>query len=624
MSLTSATDHTFQVDLRGLVEVLSQHLYASPDVYVRELLQNAVDAISARRLLEPAHAGTVELEVRESHREPPTLIVTDNGIGLTEAELHSLLATIGRSSKRVGPDGLEPPADFIGRFGIGLLACFLVADEITVITRSAATPDSPVLRWRGRADGTYDTSVLDADLTPGTRVHVRARPGCEHQVARDHVLGLARHYGELLPVPVRLHDGTGHVHEIAGEETPPWEPEGASLEQQRTIARGYARRVFELDPLEVIHLHADGVRGVAFVLPYTAIPAHRQTHRVYLRRMLLTESADRLLPDWAFFVRCVVDADDLQPTAARDGFRDDERLDAVREQLGRCVRDHLVELARIRPDRLEAILRTHHESIAALAVHDTECLRLFADWLPLETSLGQMTVGEHARRFGELRFLRRVDDFRQIAPIAAAQGRCVVNAGYVHLADLLERLASVRPELGIAELDPTDVADTFAGLTLEERAQVHDLVRTADLTLQPLGCAVEARAFAPDNLPAMYITTSDGRFHRELDLTREMFTPGESPWGGVLDAMSGGLPRVPATRLLLNLNNPVVRTLAAQAQTAAEPKVGAAGGARVRRAVQLLYLQALLLGHHTLRELELGLLNDVVIGLVEQPEEPRP
>src|SRR5262249_25952999 len=185
-------------------------------------------------------------------------------------------------------------------------------------------------------------------------------------------------------------------------------------------------------------------------------------------------------------------------------------------------------------------------------------------------------------------------------------------------------------ELGIAELDPTDVADTFAGLTLEERAQVHDLVRTADLTLQPLGCAVEARAFAPDNLPAMYITTSDGRFHWQLDLTREMFTPGESPWGGVLDAMSGGLPRVPATRLLLNLNNPVVRTLAAQAQAqaqaAAEAKAGAAaaGGARVRRAVQLLYLQALLLGHHTLRELELGLLNDVVIGLVEQPEEPRP
>jgi molecular chaperone HtpG len=638
-------DRNFQVDLRGLVDLLSHHLYSSPDVYVRELLQNAVDAVTARRLREPTYTGAVELEVHEPAGGLPTLVVSDDGIGLTEAEMHDLLATIGRSSKRTALGGIDQRSDFIGRFGIGLLACFLVADEITVVTRSAADPAAPALRWLGRANGTYDVAVLDTDVTPGTRVHLRARSGCEHWLARDHVLGLARHYGGLLPVSIRLVDGMGDVHKVNGE-LPPWELAGGSLDQRRVAALGYARRVFEFDPLDVVPLRADGVRGLAFVLPYELSPSARPAHRVYLKRMLLTESADRLLPDWAFFVRCVVDADNLQPNAARDSFRDDERLDVVREQLGRCLRDHLVELARIRPNRLEAILAVHHEGITALAAHDEECLRLFADWLPLETSLGQMTLGEHARRFGELRFVRRVEDFRQVAPIAAAQGRSVVNAGYVHLTECLERLAALRPELGIAELDPSDIVDAFEDLTLEERAGVYDLVRTADLALQPLGCAVDARKFVPARLPVVYVTTDAGRFRRQLDRTRELLSgsPGTAAWGGMLDALSGGQPRVPTTRLCLNLRNPVVRALADQARTgqaqadrvvgrpapgaptaAEKPPVlrGAATSpdplARVRRAVQLLYVQALLLGHHPLREMELDLLNDAVLGFVEEP-----
>ena len=73
-----------------------------------------------------------------------------------------------------------------------------------------------------------------------------------------------------------------------------------------------------------------------------------------------------------------------------------------------------------------------------------------------------MTLGEHARRFGEMRFVRRCDDFRQVAPIAAAQGRCVVNGGPANVSTLLDRLAGLRPERDIAELDPTEVVDSFA------------------------------------------------------------------------------------------------------------------------------------------------------------------
>ncbi len=91
--------NTFQVDLRGIVDLLSHHLYGSPQVYVRELLQNAVDAITAVRHADPDASGEVVIESADVTGDG-TLRISDNGIGLTEAQVHELLATIGRSSKR--------------------------------------------------------------------------------------------------------------------------------------------------------------------------------------------------------------------------------------------------------------------------------------------------------------------------------------------------------------------------------------------------------------------------------------------------------------------------------------------------------------------------------------------
>ncbi|WP_256966430.1 ATP-binding protein, partial [Streptomyces griseiscabiei] len=158
-----AADRTFQVDLRGLVDLLSHHLYSSPRVYLRELMQNAVDALTARHALEPAaDAGAFGIRL---YADGSVVRVEDDGVGLTEADVHTFLATIGRSSKRAERIA-EQRADFIGQFGIGLLSCFLVADEIHVLSRSARTPDAPAVEWRGRGDGSYTVRTLPASARP--------------------------------------------------------------------------------------------------------------------------------------------------------------------------------------------------------------------------------------------------------------------------------------------------------------------------------------------------------------------------------------------------------------------------------------------------------------------------
>ena len=177
--------HKFQINLRGIIDLLSKHLYSGPEVFVRELMQNGVDAIRARAKLDPSHQGEVNFELHSPRGKPATLIVTDNGVGLTEDEVHRFLATIGESSKKAA-DG-EGPTDFIGQFGIGILSCFVVSEEIVVISKSAREAAAPAVEWRGQAgrhlrcqgarqgSGPRHAGHPDGPQGPGRAVRLRPR-----------------------------------------------------------------------------------------------------------------------------------------------------------------------------------------------------------------------------------------------------------------------------------------------------------------------------------------------------------------------------------------------------------------------------------------------------------------
>ncbi|MBN1170856.1 MAG: ATP-binding protein [Micromonosporaceae bacterium] len=228
-------NHTFQVDLRGIVDLLSHHLYASPRVYVRELLQNAVDAITARRADDPRAPATIRIEPADVTGNG-ALRISDSGVGLTAEQMHQLLATIGRSSKR---DELGfARHDFLGQFGIGLLSCFLVADEIHVLSRAEG---APTVRWIGYCDGRYKV-VEAADPRPsvGTTVTLVPRRGSESWLTTTTVRDLARTYGSILPFSVV----------VADEEIPtraaPWTEGTAGSAARRAALLEYAKGMFGL------------------------------------------------------------------------------------------------------------------------------------------------------------------------------------------------------------------------------------------------------------------------------------------------------------------------------------------------------------------------------------------
>lgn len=161
----------------------------------------------------------------------------------------------------------------------------------------------------------------------------------------------------------------------------------------------YCQEAFGFLPLGHIDLDlpVDGVTGVAYILPQAVSPGTGK-HRVYTKRMLLSDGIDEILPEWAFFIRAVIDTDSLSPTASREQLHNDEILGAVRDSLGKQIKDWARTTLSQSSPLASKILITHHLALRALAVTDDDMLSLVAEILPFETSDGELTLREVTSR----------------------------------------------------------------------------------------------------------------------------------------------------------------------------------------------------------------------------------
>lgn len=634
-----AAPHAFQVDLHGVVDLLARHLYSGPRVYLRELLQNAVDAITARRALDPDCPARVRLRCLPDG----TLEVRDTGIGLSLAQAEELLATIGASSKRDDDLGTAR-SEYLGQFGIGLLSSFMVADEVELVSVSAA--GAPAVRWRGFADGSYTLETLpdgpgdskpDGGLTAtaGSRVRLRARPDAEHWLSRETVLALAEDVGGLLPVDIAVEVPVGDgwawrrvtsgalpwapapagatedpAEDEAEDEADPEEGTDAGLdderasapdaERQAALAR-YCEATLGFTPLAAVDLDLPvaGVSGVAFVLPSAVSPTAGSAHRVYVKRMLLGTRVDGLLPEWAFFVRCVVNADGLRPTASREQLYVDDVLLGVRESLGRTIRDWLTRtLADPSPLR-RRFLEAHHLAVRALAVTDDTMLDTAAAVLPYETTDGVSTLADVAATAHEVLWTPSLEEFRRVAPVARAQRLTVVNGGYVYDADILARLARRRPQWRVRTLTSDDVRHVLEPVDPAQELAWLDTLAHCTEVLRAEETEVAVRTFEPASLPAVLLHDRESDHQRELARTAEV----ADTWGATLAAFARPTA---ARQLVLNAANPIVVRLLS------------APGGRVRDAgLRSLYVSALLLAGEPLRGRETALMTDALADLLD-------
>jgi molecular chaperone HtpG len=591
----------FQVNLRGIIELLSNHLYSGPHVFVRELLQNAVDAITARReqLGVPDDVEAAVRVVVQHGDGVPRIVFEDDGIGLTEAEIHQFLATLGESSKRrVDERGQALHSDLIGQFGIGLLACFLVSEEIVVLTRSRREAEAPCVEWRGRQDGTYSVAIVgDDSLKGGTRVSLAARADRSEWFEPARVRELLEHFGSLLRCPV-------YFQQERIDRMPPWRLERGDREALERAVIEFGRSCFAMDPMDWIPLRSQSgnVDGIAYVLPFAPNLAEPRRHRVYLKGMLVSDKSTEIVPTWAFFVQCAVDATRLRPTASREAFYEDDLLEAAREELGLCIRAWLLHLVKNEPRRLTNLIAVHHRAIKALAADDDDVLALFADFLPFETTRGTLSFAEIREQGGSVEHATSLDAFRQMAPLATAQGKLLVNSGYSFDQEVLARACALH-SIPLSELDAATLSEELDDLSPSEQETTRPFLALAQEALGRFGCDVVLKEFRPEELTAFYATSRDVDFRRQLTRTREKT---KGIWSSVLDSIASPTLGEERPILCLNHRNPLIRRLARIDDEEAVPY-----------ALELLYVHALLLGHQPLRATEQQLMPKAILGFID-------
>ncbi|MDR2620027.1 MAG: hypothetical protein LBC29_02725, partial [Propionibacteriaceae bacterium] len=324
-------------------------------------------------------------------------------------------------------------------------------------------------------------------------------------------------------------------------------------------------------------------------------------NRVYLKRMLVGDRVSGLLPNWAFFVRCIIDSSSLRPTASRESLYEDEVLLATREALGKQIIDWVAALLAEDSQTRTDFVRTHHLAIRQLALTDDEMLELSIKVLPFETTLGTATLEEFLESEGQIRYAATVDDYRRVMAVARAQGVGIVNAGYVYDAELMNRVAKAHSDWNVAPFKTEDVEAALTELAPAEELDYIDLLLVAAEALQEMRCEPSLRAFEPSDMPALFVTDQDAEHQNALDNAKR---DASGVWGDMLSSFG----HTNATRkLVLNSANESVQLLA----KVADKGVQAA-------AVRSLYVTARLSAGEPLRRTDAQVMNDALQSLIRR------
>jgi len=575
--------YIFQVNLKGMISLLSEHLYSNPNTFVRELLQNAVDAITAIQHIDEHHRGKITVRL-DSGR----LIFEDNGIGLTEAEIHQFIAVIGESSKRDSVDA----QDFIGKFGIGLLSCFVVSNEIVLETRSAMNDQA--VRWVGLSNGTYQIEMITEERPIGTRVILTPKKEWVHLFTFSSLQQNLSYYGDLLPIPIECVSEDQQV--IINDATGMWLEKQVSKETLLQLGS----TVFHTNFIDAfcIQVPVGGLKAIVYILPHKAQFSNRQNHKLYLKRMFLSDDDCRLLPRWAFFVRCIINTDGLQATASRESLMANDALKETQKEIAEALKDYLRNIRTIDENIYNNLINTHYLHIKAIAAEDIELLRVFIDDLPFETNKGVRTFKNIKQYQDIIYYTPNIDDFKQMRRIAESQGLLVINAAYTFEEELLKKAQRLDASIQVKEITPRDILASFHELPPEQEIAYFTFLDKASEVLKEQHCEVIVKSYAPQDIPALYIASNESITHSTVKKSVD------NPLHDILGSIS---PKKKTNKpvLCLNSSNKLINNLL----TVKDDYI-------IRSVVHVLYVQSLLLGKYPVNDREMMLFNEGINNLL--------
>jgi molecular chaperone HtpG len=374
------------------MDLIINSLYSDKDIFLRELVSNAADACDKKRFLgltEEAAGEQPEIKIK-ANMEDNTLTIEDSGVGMTKDELMNNLGKIAQSGTRAFADALgdgSADVNLIGQFGVGFYSAYLVADKVTVVTKSMQD-SSKAYRWESQADSSYtiaDASPDDIAGKSGSKLTLHLKDDCSAYTEATKISELLQRYSEFIEFPISVWKETTEYKQVPDEEankdleegeepkmkTVPETTEGyEAVNNQKPIWLRNPREVTEDEyqdfyksafrnsydtPLKHIHFILEGqveCKSVLYIpgtLPYDLsrdmFDENSRNIRLYVKRVFINDKFDELLPRWLKFVKGVVDSDDLPLNVSREILQKSKVLSIINKRLVRKSLDMIRDLS---------------------------------------------------------------------------------------------------------------------------------------------------------------------------------------------------------------------------------------------------------------------------------------
>ncbi len=398
----------FQSEAKQVLELMINSVYSNPDIFVRELISNASDAIDKLRieslsrteLAEYAKNGRIDITI---DKKAGTLTFSDNGIGMDRDELVSYLGTIARSgtgefirAMQEAKNGIN--SDLIGQFGVGFYSSFIAADKVTVETLKAGGSES--WKWESTGDGTY-TIDRGNRTTQGSAItlHMKKeeKKDDEHDIAKDYLSewtlrGIIKEYSDFVTYPIYLNDTEKEKKDNEKEE-PVNSMKALWTRPQKEISdeefNDFYRHISHdwENPLEHIYYKAEGTsefRALLFIPSRPPMDLFYQDGKhgvqLYIRRVFIMNDCRDLIPEYMRFIKGVVDSEDLSLNVSREMLQQDRQTAQIKSSLVKKILDTLRKMQKEQPDSYNKFWQTFgvvlKEGIISDLRHREEIMKL--------------------------------------------------------------------------------------------------------------------------------------------------------------------------------------------------------------------------------------------------------
>ncbi|PZG24162.1 molecular chaperone HtpG [Micromonospora craterilacus] len=420
----------FQAEARQLLQLMVHSIYSNKDVFLRELISNASDALDKLRLAALVDKD-LAVDIDDLHvaievdREARTLTVRDNGVGMTRDEVVSVIGTIAKSGTAELLRQLREAKDagasqeLIGQFGVGFYAAFMVAEKVVLVTRRAG--ESGGTRWESDGGGTYTVATVD-EAPQGTAVTLHLKPADAEDNLHDYtaewtIREIVKRYSDFIAHPIRMAvQRTGEGDETSTETVtlnsmkalwarPRGEVEPAEYHEfYKHVSHDWA------DPLETIHMRGEGTfeyEALLFIPSHAPLdlfsPQGRRGVQLYVKRVFIMDDCDALMPNYLRFVKGVVDAHDLSLNISREILQQDRQIRAVRRRLVKKVLATVKEVKTGQPERYRTFWTEFGPAVKEGLIDDTDNRDTLLEILSVASTHDQAELTDLAGYVGRMK-----------------------------------------------------------------------------------------------------------------------------------------------------------------------------------------------------------------------------